>query len=117
MNIYTDKPVMVFKNINDGKVTYKVGISNKVQDENGNTKYINDYFPIRFKKSTEPENERTKINIVKGFLTFSKYEDKDGNSQTFRYIMVMDYSEVEEQKQTTSIKQDEIEISEFDLPF
>lgn len=116
MNITSEYPVMVFINRKDGKPSYSIGMSKKVE-EDGETKYQNAYIPCRFKKGIEPELNKTKIRLVNAFLTFSQYQDEEGKTKTFQYIMVTDYSEIEEQKQTTSIKQDEIEINEDDLPF
>lgn len=77
MNIESKYPVMVFKNINDGKVFYNLGLSKK--DKEGN--YINGYMACRFKKDVELENQ-TKISIKKAWLDFY-VKDKKTNPYVF----------------------------------
>lgn len=90
MNIEQKYPVMIFKNINDGKTFYSMGLSRK--DAEGN--YVNGYMTCKFKKDVELE-DKTKIMIKKAFLTFY-LKDKI----TVPYIFVSDFDLVDTSLQT-----------------
>jgi len=116
MNIENKYPIMVFKNINDGRAFYNLGLSKK--DKEGN--YINGYVACRFKKDVELENQ-TKISIKKAWLDFY-VKDKKTNP----YIFISEFDLVEDKKEEpkddpysafgTSITAEEVD--EFpDLPF
>ncbi len=126
MNIQTDKQLMVFRKDTQYGTNYSIGLSRK--DKDG--KYCNAYIPVRF-KSGELE-DKTKIYIKNGFLTFYLKQDK---TPVF-YLMIMDYETTDEAIENaktsgvSSIKQEdiqeedpfvefgkEIEIKPEDLPF
>ena len=86
MNIENKYPVMVFKNVNDGKVFYSIGLSKK--DADGN--YVNGYMTCKFKKDVELENQ-TKIYIKNAFLTFY-VKDKI----TVPYIFISEFETVDQ---------------------
>lgn len=118
MKIETDKQVMVFRRDTEYGTNYSIGLSRK--DKDG--KYCNAYIPVRFKSDNKLE-DKTKIYIKDGFLSFYLKQDK---SPVF-YIMVMDYEIAEETKEKSveSVKQEEIDpFQEYaeeheldDLPF
>lgn len=88
MNI-TSKEIMIFKKeFEDGKVYYRASLSNKKQDNTYETAYID----VRLPKGVELEN-KSKISITKGFLTFYKTKDK----KDIWYIVVQEFT-TEEQK-------------------
>lgn len=117
MNIEQKYPVMIFKNVNNGKTFYSIGLSRK--DAEGN--YMNGYMTCRFKKDVELA-DKTKIMIKSAFLTFY-LKDKI----TVPYIFISEFDFVDTSIQTmknegvedpyanfgNSIKADELD----DLPF
>ena len=116
MNIENKYPVMIFKNINNGKTFYNMGLSRK--DEND--EYINGYITCRFKKDVELE-DKTKIMIKKAFLTFY-LKDKI----TVPYIFVSEFDLVDTTVQTMEKEGvddpyaafgNSITAEELDLPF
>jgi hypothetical protein len=130
MNISNEYAVTIFKNVNDYGTFYKVGLSKK--DVNGN--YINGYKDIRFKKGVELE-DKTKIYIKKAWLDFYIKDKK-----TIDYIFCSEFEKVEETieaakkplanmsdseiVQTVMNEDDpfksfgeEVELTDFDLPF
>ena len=130
MNISNEYPVTIFKNVNDYGTFYKVGLSKK--DVNGN--YINGYKDIRFKKGVELE-DKTKIYIKKAWLDFYIKDKK-----TIDYIFCSEFELIEETienartplanmsdseiVQTVMNEDDpfksfgeEVELTDFDLPF
>lgn len=86
MNIEQKYPVMIFKNINDGKTFYSMGLSRK--DAEGN--YVNGYITCRFKKDVELA-DKTKIYIKKAFLTFY-LKDKI----TVPYIFISEFETIDQ---------------------
>lgn len=90
MNIENKYPVLIFKNINNGKTFYSMGLSRK--DAEGN--YVNGYITCRFKKDVELE-DKTKIMIKSAFLTFYLKE-----KITVPYIFVSDFDLVDTSLQT-----------------
>lgn len=74
-------PVMVFKNVNNDKTYYKIGLSKK----NMEGKYINGYVMAVFNKDVELDN-KAKIILKNAILDFY-IKDK----QTIPYIRVFDY--------------------------
>ena len=87
MNI-TSKDTMIFvKEDENLKKHYRAGLSTKKQDGS----YDNAYIDVRMPKRTNIEN-KTKINITKGFLSFYNYKDKDDKQHTIWYIVVQEYT-------------------------
>lgn len=86
MNIENKYPVMIFKNVNEGKTFYSLGLSKK--DADGN--YVNGYISCRFKKDVELE-DKTKIYIKNAFLTFY-VKDKI----TVPYIFISEFDTVDQ---------------------
>lgn len=83
MNI-TSKDTMIFvKEDENLRKHYRAGLSNKKQDGTYDTAYID----VKMPKGTNIEN-KTKINITKGFLSF--YKTTKGN--IIWYIVVLEYT-------------------------
>lgn len=101
---------MIFRN---EKGFYSTSISKGRKNAEGKTEYDNTYINVGFKKGVDIPN-KTKINIINGWLTFDKYE-KDGNSTSYFKIFVSDYEIVGENSTTNN------EVfgadNEDDLPF
>jgi len=87
MNI-TSKNTMIFvKEDESGKIHYRAGLSTK----NKEGEYESGYIDVRMPKDTNLEN-KTKINITKGFLSFYNYQDKENKYHTIWYIVVQEYT-------------------------
>lgn len=82
MNIECDKEKMIFRNENNGKVFYSIGLSKKNQDG----KYTSGYITCRFPKDANIEN-KTKIKILNAWLDFWVDEKKI----THPYIFINKY--------------------------
>lgn len=118
MNIQTDKPKTIYKyTTKDGKEFYSIGLSKKKQDGS----YENGFINCRFKKDINLEN-KTKILIKGGWLDFY-VKDRI----TYPFIFINEF-EIVEQKQeeanefsamktTTEYKEDEVTLTDADLPF
>ena len=115
MNI-TSNNTMIFKKEFDGKMHYRAGLSKK----NQNGEYESAYIDVRMPREVE---NKTKINITKGFLSF--YKNKE-NKDIF-YIVIQEYStnsEAKEEKKKddvyanfgTSIKAEDLDNG-MELPF
>jgi len=116
MNI-TSNNVMIFKKEENGKVHYKASLSTK----NVKGEYESAYIDIRMPKDTQIEN-KTKINITKGFLSFYNYTDKENKKHTIWYVVVQEFSKIEELKKeevnvVQTITTDELDDENFPLPF
>lgn len=94
---------MIFK----GEYGYSTAISKKNEDGT----YDKMYLSIQLPKETELEN-KTKINITNGFLTF--YKTKEGLPKP--KIVVMQF-ESEYREQSEDITDDIISFDGSDLPF
>ena len=94
--------ICVFKN---EKGFYSTGISNKLIDGS----YDNAYITIQFKKGIELEN-KTKINITNGFLTF--YRNQNDNNKPVFKIMVLEFTQVGDAAENTAT-----DFSDESLPF
>lgn len=115
MNVSSDKPYTIFRKDYKNSVFYKVGLSKKKEDG----MYENGYVDIRFKKGIELKN-KTQIYLKDAFLSFYLTKDK----HTIPYIQVMEWENVSEvvdkehkDVNTTSVKMDDIEITDDDFPF
>ena len=90
--------VTIFKN---DKGIYKLPITNKEIQENGEEKTIYMQINVGFRKGVEVKN-KTKINIKDGFLTFFKIDSgevTEGGKPIFKKfpkVMVMDFDVIEE---------------------
>ena len=100
MSIRITGETTIFKN---DKGFYSTGISNKLMDGS----YENAYISVQFKKGTEIEN-KTKINITNGFMSFFKGQD---GKPVFK-IVVLEFSQVGDAKEDTSAN-----FTSDDLPF
>lgn len=98
--------IMVFKN----EYGYSTSISNKNQNGEYDKMYLNVHLP----RGVELEN-RTKINITKGFLSF--YKNKQGLPQI--KVVVMEYQTSEETQEREAIQNEQNYNYDFgdDLPF
>lgn len=117
MNIQSDKPKMIYKyKTKDGKEFYSIGLSKKKQDGT----YENGFVSCRFKKDVNLEN-KTKILIKGGWLDFYVKE-----RITYPFIFINDFEVIEDKqaenefsamKTTTEYKEDEVTLTDEDLPF
>ncbi len=124
MNIQTDKPKTIYKyTTKDGKEFYSLGISKKKQDGS----YENGFINCRFKKDINLEN-KTKILIKGGWLDFY-VKDRI----TYPFIFINEFEIIQDDKQeskqteevnefsamktTTKYKEDEVTLTDEDLPF
>ena len=96
----------IFKN---DKGFYSTSISKKNTDETWTNAYIN----VSFRKGVDIPNGTT-IDVKNGFLTFDQY-DKDGKTNTFLKIFVLDYDIVDGGK--APAKKAEVKQEDDDLPF
>ena len=112
MNITSNNTMIFVKEDENGKKHYRAGLSSKKQDGNYDSAYID----VRMPKDTEIEN-KTKINITKGFLSFYNYKGKDEKQHTIWYIVVQEYT-TDEQLKNQEIYQVETYTEEnLELPF
>lgn len=119
MNI-TSKGTMIFAKEFNEKIYYRAGFSSKTKDG----EYKKAYMDVRFPKGTVVEN-KTKINIKQGFLTFDNYIDKENNPRTNWYIVIQDFETdaVIKQEEKDPYEQYGTQITvedldkEMDLPF
>ena len=122
MNIISDKSFTIFKNEYNGREYYKIGLSKKL--ENGD--YQSGYITCKFRKNVSLDNN-TKIYIKTAWLSFYK-KDK----ATIPYIFINEFETVndainnakqqdmfsaKEEEIEKSIKLEDIEMSDADLPF
>lgn len=111
MNI-TSNNTMIFTKEENGKVHYRAGLSTKnVKDE-----YESGYIDVRMPKDTQLEN-KTKINITKGFLSFYNYTDKENKKHTIWYIVVQEYTTKEQLENTEVYKVESYTDDQLELPF
>lgn len=115
MNI-TGKDIMIFAKEDEyGKRHYRAGLSSK----NKEGEYENGYIDVRMPKDTMLEN-KTKINITKGFLSFYNYKDKQDKTHTIWYIVVQEYTTEQQMKKIEVSVVQNISADEVDnmpLPF
>ena len=119
MEITSNKYETIFRNENNGKASYLIGISKKQQDGT----YENGYIPCRFKKGVELEN-KTRIKIHQAWLDFYKVEKK-----TYIYVFINEFEkeqQVSEKEEKQAMVQNtinnwdcgrNIEIDDDCLPF
>lgn len=97
--------IMIFKN--------EYGFSTSISRKNQNGEYEKMYLSVQLPKGVELEN-KTKINITKGFLSF--YKNKQGLPQV--KIVVMEYKTDEEVQEREAIQnEDSYEMNFGNLPF
>ena len=97
--------IMIFKN----EYGYSTSISRKNQDG----EYEKMYLSVQLPKGVELEN-KTKINITKGFLSF--YKNKQGLPQV--KIVIMEYKTDEELQEREAIQNEQNYNYDFgQLPF
>ena len=107
MNI-TSKDTMIFVKEDEKGKHYRAGLSTK----NVKGEFEQAYIDIKMPKSTNIEN-KTKINITKGFLSFYNYTGKDDKQHTIWYIVVLEYTTGE----VTKIENVSSEQLDMTLPF
>lgn len=98
--------ILIFRN--------EFGFSTSISRKNQNGEYERMYISVQLPKGIELEN-KTKINITKGFLSF--YKNKQGLSQV--KIVVMEYKTDEELQEREAIQNEQNYNYDFgnDLPF
>lgn len=125
MNI-TSFNTMIFAKEIDGKIHYRAGLSRKNQKD----EYERAYIDVRMPKDANIQ-DRTKINITSGFLSFYNYLDKEGKTRTIWYIVVQDYTmenkeKAKQEKQIDvyeqfgnkiSVEQLDADTPDLELPF
>lgn len=112
MKISNEYPVMIFKNTYENKDYYSLGLSKKNQDGT----YANGYIQCQFRKGVAIENQ-TNIYIKDAWLSFYLKDNK-----TMPYVFINEYELVADvikntDKSVKSVKQDEIVLTDADLPF
>lgn len=110
MKISNEYPVMVFKREYNDKTYYSIGLSRKKLDGT----YENAYIDTHFKGNVEIDNQ-TNIYIKDGFMSFYL---KDGKAVF--YLVITDFEKVADVIKETSyesVKQDEVVLQDFELPF
>ena len=80
--------VMVFVNEREGRKSYSIGISKKMQDD---IHYENGYMPVKFKKDVSVDN-KTKIDIKKAWLSFYRTVP-EGRTVPFIFISEFEVTE------------------------
>ena len=90
-------PVMVFKNVNNDKTYYKIGLSKKNMEGN----YINGYVTAVFNKDVEIHN-KAKIILKNAILDFYIKE-----KNTIPFIRVFDFEIYNEDGQFVTLDEDE----------
>lgn len=111
MNI-TSREIMIFaKEDENGKKHYRTGLSSKKQDGSYDTAYID----VRIPKETKIEN-KTKINITKGFLSFYNYKDKENKQHTIWYVVVQEFTTENQLKNTEVSVVESFKANELDTP-
>lgn len=109
IDIFTNN-IMIFTKTDDkGKTHYRAGISSK----NLKGDYESAYIDIKMPKDTKIEN-KTRINITKGFLSFYNYEGKDNRNHTIWYIVVQEYNNEDKITKVESIDSEDLDMP---LPF
>ena len=89
------------------------GYSTSISRKNQNGEYEKMYLSVQLPKGVELEN-KTKINITKGFLSF--YKNKQGLPQI--KVVVMEYKTNEEVQEREAIQnEDSYEMNFGNLPF
>lgn len=97
--------IMIFKN--------EYGFSTSISRKNQNGEYEKMYLSVQLPKGVELEN-KTKINITKGFLSF--YKNKQGLPQI--KVVVMEYKTDEEVQEREAIQNEQNYNYDFgQLPF
>lgn len=108
MNI-TSKNTMIFvKEDENLKKHYRASLSTK----NVKGEYESGYIDVRMPKGTQLEN-KTKINITKGFLSFYNYKDKEDKQHTIWYIVVQEFT----QEKQEIYEVESFKAEDLDLPF
>lgn len=108
INVNITGETMIFKN---DKGFYSTSMSRKTVDGT----YQSAYIPVQFKKGVELENKST-INITKGFLSFDKYTPKDATKEVTSWkLVITEFTTVG--ASNTETKGSEFEVDNEDLPF
>ena len=108
MNITSSNTTIFTREGKDKKIHYRAGLSTK----NINGEYESGYIDIRLPKNVELEN-KTKINITKGFLSFYNYKDTNGDTKTIFYIVVQEFTTNEQEV----YKVESNNAEQYELPF
>lgn len=123
MNIETEKEYRIFRNENNGKVYYRIGLSHKKQD---NT-WEHGTMDCRFPKDADIPN-KSKIKIHSAWLDFW-LKDKVSHPYVFinKYEIITENKQQEEPTEeanefsamsiNTNYQENEIKINDNDLPF
>lgn len=107
MNI-TSKDTMIFVKEDEKGKHYRAGLSTKKQDGT----YDRAYIDVRIPKGIDIE-DKTKINITKGFLSFYNYKDKEDKKHTIWYIVIQEFTKVNDEV----IVVEDIPAEKLELPF
>ena len=112
MNITSNNTMIFVKEDENGKIHYRAGLSSK----NVKGEYESAYIDVRMPKDTEIEN-KTQINITKGFLSFYNYKSKDEKQHTIWYIVVQEYTTEEQLKNQEVYQVETYTEDQLELPF
>ena len=97
---------MIFRNDKG----YSTTISNRTEDGS----YENMFISVNFKKGIEIEN-KTKINITDGFLSF--YKTKDGLPKIKLVVMDFESDNYEQEEREAIQNESNYNLNDDDLPF
>ena len=112
MNITSKEITIYTREDKDGKIHYRAGLSTKKQDGSYDIAYID----VKMPKETKLEN-KTKIIITNGFLSFYNYKDKENKQHTIWYIVVLDYTTQKQLEETQVYEVESYTEQQLDLPF
>ena len=112
MNITNEHEVTIYRFDGEYGATYSVGLSKKKQDGS----YKNGYISCKFKKGVDIQN-KTKLFIKSAWLSFNLKDKK-----TVPYIFINEYKTLDEainppKESKESVKLEDIQITNEDLPF
>lgn len=112
MNITSNNTMIFVKEDDNLKKHYRAGLSTKKQDGT----YDKAYIDVKMPKGTNID-DRTKINITKGFLSFYNYTSKDDKQHTIWYVVVQEYTKQKETKDDEVYVVQSVKDEELELPF
>ena len=108
LNTNISGETMIFAQEKKGYKFYSTSLGSKNQDGTWDNAFLN----VQFKKGVEIE-DRAKIDIKKGFLSFRNWESGEKKGTNW-YIFVLEFETVEQGKDTTPTG---FESIDEELPF
>lgn len=99
MKFTSDRPIMIFKFEDNGKVKYTYGVGKKKKDSQ---EYDNAFFPIQFKQGVNIP-DKSKIMLINAFPSFYSWEFQGKKGNTF-YIMCTEFDIVDEEPKVEKVE-------------